>query len=127
MNMKKFLVSVGILLLSLFVAAAQEEPDRAEGYRYMNASELPVFGKVADNTAMRYSRLPASLKGVSRTSVWNLGLSSAGVYVRFRTDSPSIRLRWKSLHSNSMSHIFFICTCSVPTLHHKIFNNSMKS
>lgn len=105
MNMKRTLLLALGLLLAAFTLSAQQEPAKADGYRYVDAATLPVFGKVADNTAMRYSRLPASLKGVTRGPVWSLGLNSAGVYVRFRTDSPSIRLRWKSLNSHYMNHM----------------------
>ena len=87
------------------IVSAQEEPARADGYKYVNASEFPVFGKVAEGTTYRYSRLPASLEGVSRKSVWNLGLNSAGVYVRFRTDAPALRVRWTSLNKHYMNHM----------------------
>ena len=70
------------LLLAAFTLSAQQEPAKADGYRYVDAATLPVFGKVADNTAMRYSRLPASLKGVTRGPVWSLGLNSAGDTIR---------------------------------------------
>ncbi len=103
--MKKFAFLLATLLIAAVSLHAQEEPSRAEGFRYVNAETLPVFGKIADNTAMRYSRLPASLEGVTRDPVWRLGLNSAGVYVRFRTDSPAIRLRWKSLNSHYMNHM----------------------
>lgn len=87
------------------IVSAQDEPARADGYKYVNASEFPVFGKVAEGTTYRYSRLPASLEGVSRKSVWNLGLNSAGVYVRFRTDAPALRVRWTSLNKHYMNHM----------------------
>ena len=86
-------------------AAAQEAPARAEGYVYTDAATLPLFGKVSDGTSARYERLPASLEGKIRTGLWNLGRNSAGLYVRFRTDAPSLRVRWTSLNSHYMNHM----------------------
>lgn len=101
--MKRFFVTIATVLIGCFAATAQDEPARAEGYRYVNATELPLFGKVRPETAARYERLP-DLPDL-RKPVRNLGRNSAGLYVRFRSDSPSIRLRWKSLNSHYMNHM----------------------
>jgi len=77
----------------------------ADGKEWHDASEFPVFGKITDNTNTRYDRLPAYLKDVTRAPVWRLGRNSAGLFVRFRSDSPEISLRWTPLFNNSMSHM----------------------
>lgn len=71
---------------------------------YTDASAFPIFGKCTENTYTRYSRLPAELKGVTRPPVWHLGQNSAGLYIRFRSDSPSIYARWKSSSLYIMNH-----------------------
>ena len=101
---KKIILAFAAVLMCSLVSA-QDEPSRTEGYKYVNASEFPVFGKMAEGTPYRYSRLPASLEGVSRKPVWDLGLNSAGVYVRFRTDAPALRVRWTSLNKHYMNHM----------------------
>lgn len=65
---------------------------------FTDASAFPVYGKVSDATKTRYQRLPASLEGVSRDPVWYLGTQSAGLYIRFRSNSTSIHARWSSTY-----------------------------
>ena len=102
--MKRLLVIAAALLLT-WGAAAQDEPARKEGYRYVNAAELPLGGKVLPETYARYTRLPAELENVSRKPLWSLGLNSAGLYVRFRSDATDVRLRWTSLNRHYMNHM----------------------
>jgi hypothetical protein len=71
----------------------------------VDASAFPLYGKVSDETDSRYERLPSRLKGVSRDAVWYLGRNSAGLYIRFRSNSSSIHLRWESMFNNTMNHM----------------------
>jgi len=41
-----------------------------------------------------YDRLPAKAEGVVRDAVWNLSRDSAGMLVRFETDSPEIHVQY---------------------------------
>lgn len=72
---------------------------------YTDASEFPLYGKVSDRTNGRYERLPSELQGVSRDPVWYLGRNSAGLFIRFRSNSTSIHARWESAFNNSMTHM----------------------
>ncbi|MBR5660820.1 MAG: SGNH/GDSL hydrolase family protein [Bacteroidales bacterium] len=95
------LVVIAVSFLSIFSADAQE----AKNYYYTDASVFPIYGKAIENTSATYERLPASLEGVTRPSVWNLAHHSAGISVRFRSDSPSIKLRWISFGLATMNHM----------------------
>ena len=65
-----------------------------------------VEGKGWTDTERFYDRFPARAKGKVPDSVWNLSRHSAGLCVRFRTDSPSIHLRMDLLSPNlSMPHM----------------------
>lgn len=75
------------------------------GIRFEDASAFPVYGKISDETDTRYERLPSRLKGVSRDPVWYLGRNSAGLYIRFRSNSSSVHLRWEAMFNNSMNHM----------------------
>ncbi|HUV13412.1 MAG TPA: SGNH/GDSL hydrolase family protein [Acidobacteriota bacterium] len=44
-----------------------------------------------------YDRLPAKAEGVVRDAVWNLSRDSAGMLIRFETDSPEIHVRYQLL------------------------------
>ena len=88
-----------VLLCALFLAlplAAQVWTD---------AAQLPLYGKATEDTFTRYARLPASLQEVSRPPVWRLGQNSTGLYVRFRTASPTLWVRWESASSKLMNHM----------------------
>ena len=52
-----------------------------------------------------YARLPAKARGVVRDPVWELGQHSAGLCVRFVTDSPTISAHWDLWSGNlAMNH-----------------------
>lgn len=72
---------------------------------WYDASSFPLFGKASDLTLTRYERLPASYKGLVRDAVWYLGRNSAGLALRFRSDSPFIKVRWTSTFANTMNHM----------------------
>ncbi len=71
---------------------------------YTDASAFPLYGKAREDTKERYERLPVEFEAVSRPDVWYLGRNSAGLYLRFRSDSPDIWCRWTSTFGNSMNH-----------------------
>lgn len=53
-----------------------------------------------------YDRLPAKAEGVVRDAVWNLSRDSAGMLVRFKTDSPEIHVRYQLFRERlAMSHM----------------------
>lgn len=52
-----------------------------------------------------YDRLPFSSKGIVRDEVWDLSKASAGISVRFITDSSSVQLKWTVLNDLTMNHM----------------------
>ena len=88
-----------LLLLTLFGALS------ARAQVWTDGASLPLYGKATEETATRYSRLPASLKAECRPPVWERGLYSPGLYVRFRTDSPTLWVKWESATSHVMNHM----------------------
>lgn len=72
---------------------------------YHNADFFPIIGKISSNTETRYERLPSSLKEVCREPVWRLGKSTAGLAIRFKTNSTSISAKWELLRNASMNHM----------------------
>ena len=72
---------------------------------FTDASAFPVYGKASEATKTRYQRLPAALEGVSRNAVWRLGTQSAGLYIRFRSNSTSIHARWTSTYGSWLSNM----------------------
>ena len=89
-----------ITALSLSVAAKAQTV-------FHDASSFPLMGKISDATETRYERLPAVLKEVSRPGVWALGKCTAGLAIRFSSDSRQIAVRWEVLTDLVMDHMAF--------------------
>ena len=72
---------------------------------FYDASAFPLLGKISEATATRYERLPARLQGVSRSPVWDLGKNTAGLAIRFCSDSQKISVKWETLNNKTMNHM----------------------
>lgn len=73
--------------------------------KFVDAENLMLINKGFSNTEMYYSRLPDTLKGNVRKAVWDLGLNSAGLAVRFSTNSKCLGVKWTLLNNFHMSHM----------------------
>lgn len=94
MNMndhRKILLSMAVVVLAGFASYAQDK-----NVVYSDASAFPLYGKCVEQTSARYERLPEEFKGVVRGPLWDLGRNSAGLYIRFRSNSTRICAKWKS-------------------------------
>ena len=49
--------------------------------------------------------IPDEYKDTLRKELWDLGLNSAGIAVRFATDTKTLRVKWKSHNSFNMNHM----------------------
>ncbi len=63
---------------------------------YFDAGRLTVEGKGFDDTVTTWSRVSERYRGKVSEGVWNNGMMSAGVAVRFVTDSPMIFASWEA-------------------------------
>ena len=93
------------LILLIFIILAVPVAGQSGKIVYHNADEFPVYGKISDETNTRYERLPGYLENVTRKPVWNLGLNSAGLYIRFRSDSPILKFKWALLQNTRKTHM----------------------
>ena len=69
------------------------------------AGFLPVYGKLRDCKKPLYSRLSSDMQPTVRKALWNLSQNTAGLYVRFRTNSTSVGARWTVKYNNQFNHI----------------------
>ena len=99
--MKNFIAFLAVAIAMVILSGSAS----AQNVVYTDASVFPLFGKVSEQTNERYERLPSSLEGVSREPVWYLGRHSAGLFIRFRSNSTSIHARWESTFNNTMTHM----------------------
>ena len=91
---------IRVFILGLLLAASTQAQ-----LLYRDASVFPLLGKATDATLTRYERLPASLESVSRKPLWDLGRNSAGLALRFRSNSTCIGAKWEVRDNRSMNHM----------------------
>jgi lysophospholipase L1-like esterase len=77
-----------------------------DGLQWVDVRQWPVEGKGWKETERFFDRLPAKAKAAVRPAVWSLSRHSAGMCVRFETDSPLVAARWSLLSpSLAMDHM----------------------
>lgn len=94
--MKKHVIFIALLMLSLTVKSQ---------IVYHNASAFPLLGKATQHTATRYERLPDSLRNISRKPLWDLGQNSAGLAIRFNSNSTTIAAKWDLLLNRELNNM----------------------
>jgi lysophospholipase L1-like esterase len=93
-------------LLLCAVASIAADTSPSKNLVWHDARTLSIEGKGWTNTFQFYDRLPSSAKGAVRPAVWNLSQDSAGMAVRFVTDSTEISARWVLRKSElAMAHM----------------------
>ena len=101
------------LLIALALLPVLAFGQKANELKYVDAQELMLINQGFDNTEMPYSRLPEDMKPVTRKAVWDLGLNSAGLAVRFSTDSKTLGARWTLLNNFGMNHMAKSGVCGI--------------
>ncbi len=99
----KYITSVlAALLCSVAVFAADEKPEKP--WRYVNGEQLRIINKGFNDTERTYSRLPLSLKDSVRPDLWDRQQCSAGIAIRFATNSSRIGTRYQLWADGHMLH-----------------------
>lgn len=81
-------------------ALAKADPDGK--VLWYDIRQLGVEGQGWTDTKAPFDRLPAKAEATVRAPVWGLSRHSAGLCVRFTSDSPTIQARW-TLTSKSLA------------------------
>ena len=84
-----------LLVLSFPLLSSAAEPEWHE------ATEIGIDGLGWAEAEQPYCRLPLRAKEIVAKGLWNLSIHSAGLHVRFVTNSPTVALNW-SLTSNAL-------------------------
>ena len=81
-------------------------PRTEDGVDWYNVENWGIEGRAFDDTDSYFDRLPGRAKGVVRDAVWSLSLHSAGMAVRFKTDSRDVHVDYRLRSANlSMVHM----------------------
>ena len=109
MSLNKSIINLFILFLfSPIIFFSQAEGAKKENLiKYYGRDAFLIEGTVLPDSLKEspYDRLPLSYKEIVRESVWNLSKSSAGISVRFITNSTRIKLKWNVLNDLTMNHM----------------------
>ncbi len=101
----RFFIALFVLGLSIQTASAQN----TNKYSWWNPAdcEFSVIDGQAwpDRVESRYDRLPVEAKDNVRDAVWGLSHNSAGLLIRFISNSPEIVVRYKVSGNIAMSHM----------------------
>lgn len=97
--MKKLVLTFFVLIVCLSVIAA--EP----ALRYVDAQNFRIINKGWNNTSTPYQRLPLYMKDSCRANQWTQYTYSAGIGIRFATNSCHIGARYHISRDNVMNHM----------------------
>ncbi len=93
-----------LLFLSIPILSSSQELKNAvyygEDFFILEGTEIP--DSLKEN---RYDRLPLSYKEIVRKPVWELSKASAGMSIRFLSNSTSISVKWTVLKNIKMNHM----------------------
>jgi len=104
--MRKFIC---LLILSFIGTSAfsQESAAKKENVIYYGKESFLIEGTGVPESEKEspYDRLPASYKDKVRKPVWDLSKNSAGISIRFNTNSSSVKVKWALLNDTKMNHM----------------------
>ena len=90
-------------ILSIFLIASGAET--SDTIQFHDGQEFTIIGRF--HSEKTYTRFPAKYENTLRKEVWGLGQHSAGISIRFRTNSPFINVRWSVKNDAAMDHMPF--------------------
>ena len=92
------------LLLLICSSISAQEIDQT---KYYGKEYFLIEGTIVEEYLKEspYDRLPASYKELVREPVWNLSKSSAGLSIRFLTNTSNLKVKWEIMNDLSMDHM----------------------
>ena len=95
------------VLLSLFITGSAKSGVivSADSIKFYDGQSFTVIGKF--HSEKNYARFSAKYENTLRPEVWELGQHSAGISIRFRTNSPFISVKWTVKNDAVMDHMPF--------------------
>lgn len=94
----------------IFVTSAQNtNTEKGSKPKYYGKENFLIEGTTFTDSVKEYpyDRLPASYKNKVRSSVWDLSKNSAGISIRFLTNSSSVSVKWDLLNDTQMNHMAY--------------------
>lgn len=102
---KKLIILTLSAMLSLASATIAAQEKKVTPKQYVDATSLRIINKGFDDSERVFSRLPANLRDSLREGLWDRQQCSAGMGIRFATDSKSVGVRYDLLWNTHMIHM----------------------
>ena len=98
---------VGSISFGQNVAPGQYDSKTSREIKYYGKNFFSLEGTLIPDSLKqnRYDRLPISYKDIVRKPVWDLSKSSAGMSIRFISNSDVISVKWTILNDLKMNHM----------------------
>ena len=93
-----------ILLFALLVPVLVQAAELS-GFRYEDATQFRIINRGWNNTATPYSRMPQYMQDSCRENQWWLYNHSAGIGIRFATNSKRIAAQYNLINNFHMQHM----------------------
>jgi hypothetical protein len=91
---------IAIILTSFSISVAF-----SQNIKWTEGRQLTIEGRAGTGQAHDYDRLPAFARAETRKEVWDLSENSAGINIRFSTDSDTLNVRWVLRSVCKMPHM----------------------
>ncbi|MEN6618085.1 MAG: SGNH/GDSL hydrolase family protein [Rikenellaceae bacterium] len=78
---------------------------RVDKMKFTDAKNLMLLGRGFARTESDYSRLPLNGKDEFRKELWSLAKNSAGLAIRFSSNSTAIAAKWTVMNNFTMNHM----------------------
>ncbi|MDE6270022.1 MAG: SGNH/GDSL hydrolase family protein [Muribaculaceae bacterium] len=101
--MKKICALAALTMVIICSCTAAENAPKA--WNYVNALDLRIINKGWNTTTTPYTRLPAVLEDSVRPTLWERQSCSAGIGVRFATNSKRVGVKYQLTYNTHMIHM----------------------
>jgi hypothetical protein len=92
-----------ISIMSISCMQSGQSKLSSDSTKYFDGLSFSIIGRYHNES--NYHRFPAEFKDSLRKEVWALSQNCAGISIRFATNSPYIKVRWRSSSDFSMDHM----------------------
>ena len=102
LSLRMSLLLAAMMMLGSNVTAQEK---KQEPLKYVNAQELRIINKGFTDTNADYTRLPSWIEDSIRPGLWNRAQCSAGIGIRFATNSKRVGVKYHLLWNTHMLHM----------------------
>lgn len=100
--MRNLKINVVFFFICAFLNAQTDNHIKYYGKDFFLLEGTIISDSLKEN---RYDRLPLSYKKIVRKPLWDLSKSSAGLSIRFITNSTKLKVNWEVLNNFQMNHM----------------------